>query len=1080
MRSPIRILFLSVLAVWWVHSDAQTTQSLISGRIMDSITGLPVGGAEVRYVNETVQIEGSGRADQSGRYELPLLSPGEYRLRVNAVSYQPQELQSLRLPVAARLDVSFRLRPLSDVWEAGQYRSVLTPNSDTVLTFYGPDVDTSRVETVVAAPRTPRELQPTVSYVIAPRDIEKIPLTGRDVYTMLLALPGATTYVATGRGLGLSVNGQRPTSSNFLLDGFNNNNDLVSGPQSPIAPEAVQEYRISTSNFSAEYGRTSGFLANVVSRAGTRDWRMLGYYYFKNEVLNANGFQQNRRGAPRAPVKEAQPGFVATGPIIRERLFSSLAFEYLRFRSRNEPTAYLLPTADFIAAADPATNAGRLLREFPAVVTPAGPGDFDNVQVSSPVSINRFFALPRLDYVSANGAHRLMARAALSALRQPDLLFTPYTQFNSAFRQAGNNIGLNWTALLTPSITSEAHLAHSADDLRLDRPRPDIPALFSSDQVLLPGSPSFYAYRNAGRNWDFGESLMFSHGPHLLKFGGGVLKRHMQAQFSAGRDGLLVFDDLQSFLHDTPRILLQSFDRLGAPDLVKPSFERFYRYSQTYLFVQDSYRATDRLSLSLGVRFERFGAPVNTGLVKDALIAFGPGTSLPERIAAASFVAAAGDQFLYDAPKPIWAGRFGVSYDLTGRGRTLLRGGYGLFYDRLFDNLWQGASANRLRFGTSTFRGPVNFLLPPAELARVAPPEFDELLQPVAFQPGLRSPLVLSYFTGIQQQLADGLLLELNMLGSSGRGLLTTDRINRAFSTASVPLQNNLGRFNASLPEIAYRANQGSSSYHALTAAVRYRLPRLQGQLAYTWSHNIDNQSDPLAGEFLDFNYFRGQSAENRIIASFTRQFDSGVDRGNSDFDQRHNLVFFTHYDMPPLFAKSVIAPLLRRWTIAGLGAIRSGFPYSVYGTAPFRFGVTELRNNRANLLSPSAAHLQTPVPGGQRLLNATAFSAPANGEVGSAGRNAFAGPGVYSVDLSLARRFGLPRMQEKRVITLRGDFYNLLNHANLNSPAVTSIRSPQFGIASYGRSERNTGFPLLTPLSESARAVQLMLRFEF
>ena len=155
-----------------------------------------------------------------------------------------------------------------------------------------------------------------MSEVIDSGEIENLPLQGRDVYTLLVTQPGVTSDSATGRGLGISVDGQRPSSSNFLLDGLSNNNYLITGPLVTVAPEAIQEYRISTNNFSAEYGRTSGFLANAITRSGAEQFHGVAYFYLKNEALDANAFQQNLIGAPRPIDKELQPGFVVGGPIL--------------------------------------------------------------------------------------------------------------------------------------------------------------------------------------------------------------------------------------------------------------------------------------------------------------------------------------------------------------------------------------------------------------------------------------------------------------------------------------------------------------------------------------------------------------------------------------------------------------------------------------------------------------------------------------------------------------------------------------------------------------------------------------------
>ena len=207
---------------------------------------------------------------------------------MNAPEYQSQELQNIELTVAARVELDFRLRPLSDVWEAGQYKSVFLPGSKTIVTFFGPDVDPSKSGSFDAQKGRREALESTVSEVIDSGEINNLPLQGRDVYTMLVTQPGVTSDSATGRGLGLAVNGQRPSASNFLLDGVENNNYLMTGPLTTVAPEAIQEYRVSTNNFSAEYGRTSGFVANAITRSGGDQFHGVGYFYLKNDVLNAN------------------------------------------------------------------------------------------------------------------------------------------------------------------------------------------------------------------------------------------------------------------------------------------------------------------------------------------------------------------------------------------------------------------------------------------------------------------------------------------------------------------------------------------------------------------------------------------------------------------------------------------------------------------------------------------------------------------------------------------------------------------------------------------------------------------------
>ena len=168
---------------------AQTTQGLISGTAVNSVNGQPVPGAKITYTSETLAATGTLTSDAIGYFFLPLLSPGTYTVHVEAANYQTQELQNLELRVAGRIEIAFKLRPLSDVWESGQYRSVFLPGSKTIVTFFGPDVDTSRSGSFEGQQGQRGTLDTSVSYVIDPAQITDLPLLGRDVYTMVTGQP---------------------------------------------------------------------------------------------------------------------------------------------------------------------------------------------------------------------------------------------------------------------------------------------------------------------------------------------------------------------------------------------------------------------------------------------------------------------------------------------------------------------------------------------------------------------------------------------------------------------------------------------------------------------------------------------------------------------------------------------------------------------------------------------------------------------------------------------------------------------------------------------------------------------------
>jgi hypothetical protein len=1076
---------------------AQTTQGLISGRILNSVTGRPVAGASVSYLSSTLAAAGTSRSDASGYYFLPLLSAGTYTVRAAADGSQPQELQRLELPVAGAVQLDFRLRPLTDVWESGQYRSVFLPGTKTIVTFYGPDVDSSRSGTFEAQKGERGTLDTSASFVVDPKQIDDLPLQGRDVYTMLVSLPGVAADSGTGRGLGISVTGVRPSSSNYLLDGVENNNYLVTGPLAQASPEAIQEYRISTNNYSAEYGRTAGFIANAVTRAGSATYHLTAWEYLKNDYFNAADFADNLRGVGRRKQKQSQFGYQAGGPVLpgknklRDRLFLSSSLEELLSRGSQETRTLRMPSSRFISIFNlkPTSEARQLLEKFP-VPALASNGVTAGYTVAPPVVTDRLLALERVDYATPGGRDHFMGRVALARTSQPDFIWSPYPDFISGLHQNTASVASNWQRSWTPRLTSELKLGYGDDNLWWDRAHPEIPTLAAGDGTQLPGSPAFYAYRNHNRSLEPVYSMVWTRNKHVFTAGAGLLFRSTTGYLTAGRDGLYLFDGAIGFESDAPQLFRVAVDRLSAKPVI-PNYDRSYRQNQAFFFAQDSYRVTPTLTLNFGLRYERFGSPSNTGAVKDAILTLGTGKDFNGRLASATLAApSAGSQQLYGADNLDFAPRFGFSWEpLVGRqgaGRqrggahTVVRGGFGIFYDRPFDNLWQNVRNNRVLLPTYFLPGvTTNYLQPVATAVQQYQPGQTDFPGLTLMDPKLRNGYVESSFLGVQHSVGN-LVLEVNGTSSLGRRLVTTDVVNRPFTTTT----SAFGYANESLPLVSWRSGQGISDYYATSALARYRGRNLQLQAAYTLSHSIDNQSDPLTGDFFDLNFTTiNNGSGGAPQATFAKQFDPRADRGNSGFDQRHNL-FLLGVWQPAFASRPIQRALLDGWKVSWLAAFRTGTPYTV--NAPSR-GIPDsggtILNQRANLLNPAAVLPNPPtVAGGVRLLDPAGFASPGPNAPGSTGRNEFRGPGLYNVDLSLSRAFRVPkflRLPESTLITLRADAFNVLNHANLGNPDST-LGDKNFGIATFGRQGTSSGFPALAPLNDAARQFQLMLRVEF
>lgn len=337
----------------------------------------------------------------------------------------------------------------------------------------------------------------------------------------------------------------------------------------------------------------------------------------------------------------------------------------------------------------------------------------------------------------------------------------------------------------------------------------------------------------------------------------------------------------------------------------------------------------------------------------------------------------------------------------------------------------------------------------------------------------LRTPYVQNWYFGLQQTITPNFLLEIGHVGSIGRKLLSRDVINRSIAGSPPP--------NSQIGEDTFISNAGDSSYMAMEVNLRRRFSRgLQFQTSYTWSHAIDNQSDVFEGVRTDprTNAF--------ALATFTRQLDGQVDRGNADFDQRHNLVFNSIWDLPkPHVTSSWVNRLIGSWTLSMIGAYRSGFPVTVIGDPSLADPATGLLNNRLDFIGapgqPYNLPRPTPIPGGVQWLDPSLFQ-PAVGHLGNVGRGAIKGPGFWNYDAALLRNIAV---SEGKQLQLRAEFYNVLNHANLSAPVTTYLSdpsgtvNPDFGKAYYGLNGASSRFGDL-PLQSPSRRIQLALKFVF
>ena len=1085
-----------------VELRGQSSQALLFGRVVNP-SGEPLKNAVVVQRNLGTNAESAQYCNEQGLYSFAYLPPGSYSLRAYGPGLQPEERVPLQLNVSGLTTIDFTLKP------AGAFVRPMPPStaarppakstSQMLVFLYGADLDVPEpLQVNLPTPVTETGVS-SLSCLIDERKITELPLSGRDVYTMLVLQPGVSSDNATGRGLGFSVNGQRSASSNFLLDGVDNNDLLVTGPAARVSADAIQEYRMTTSNYTAEYGRSAGFLANAVTRSGTNSFHGTLFEFFNQRGLNANSFTNNWQGLQKEPFRQNQFGGSLGGPLRPDRLFFFGNFEQLRSSSETQPTTILVPSATLVQLAPASSQARQLWSQFPPPAGEAIPGALGASKILMPLPLvqrNTFF-LGRADYNFPNEQHRLSARYAFSQQTSDDIDFSVYPSLNAPLVIRGQNVSIDDTRNLLAG-TNELKFGFNRNTVRIWRPHPEIPTLFIAgpDGISLPGSEAAYDYFSRDTIFHLLDNYAWLRGEHSLKLGGEWRPGLHDSLISPARDGAYFFASIADFLLDSPFGLMIAVNRQTGLPAADSDFWRHYFQNEGAVFFQDDWKVTPRVTLNLGIRWEYFGAPSARQDTQDFNFVFGQGGSIEERIGSGELVSGK----LFEPDHNNFAPRFGFALDAWGNGRTVIRGGYGVFFDRIFNNLWMDARSNSIT-------PAVLFNFPGFTRFQYVFPARNAISQPVAVNPqstvavdrALRTPYSQSWFLGLQQEVTPNLVLEINQVGALGRKLSTADVINRAFSTAFT--FNNLGGwFNPGQPDISYRGNQGHSDYVSVQFSLNRRWSRgVQLQASYTYSRSRDVQSDPLTGRASQQQQGARRLSDPTSFflagSGFTRQFDPSSDYGRSDFDQTHNFVFNLVGQVPKV---GRIPRFFSGWQAGAIAGFRSGFPFSVFAENPSNAdpndfftsifhqpGSGVLLNNRADFLGANSGQAflanHKEIPGGLLVLDSTKFRAPRSDEFGTSPRNAFRGPGFWNIDLSVSRTFSVARLGEQTGIQFRADLFNAFNHTNLNSPyGVLDNLSVPFGQALYGRQGFGSALPSASPLDEQPRRIQVALKFYY
>ena len=1038
--------------------SAQTFRGTILGTVTDP-NGALVAGAKVTAKNTSTSLERSTISDDAGNYTIAELPIGPYEVRVEQSGFVPSVVSNVSVEVASERRVDVKLN---------------VAGAETVVTI----ATNVQVETTTN----------TLGGTITTKSAEDLPINGRDFTKFLVTVPGATgdpsgaTDSPGSFGL-FSANGNRGRANNYLLDGTDMNDGYrnlpaineagVFGTPATILPiEAISEAAI-LSNFEAEYGRNSGAIVNIVTKSGTNDFHGSLFEFFRNNKLDARNFF-NPEPDPQTAFRNNQFGGALGGPIKRNRTFFYFAYEGQRERVGLNSTARV-PDPREIAALGGPTNPviARLLARNPWPAPNRPLPLFDNTGapnlfVTTPASNDVDSLIAKIDH-SFNKDNQLTGRYFYGTSDQSFplaiLAGNILPGYNTTTPTKVHLVSISYLKILSPTKVNELRFGYNRfkegffpEDNDFDPRSIGLNTGITNDRDF--GLPQIRIHDDLGianigatlsvprarvdSNYQVIDNFSWKLARHDLKFGYEFRRTTVDQFFDAGYRGRLDFGSLADFLSGT----------LSGGRAASGNSNRFTFQNSHAGYVQDTFRWGPQLTLNLGMRWDFFGV---IGEKNNLLSNFNPAVGLVQ-------VGSPGLPRLYDRDWNNFSPRLGLAWNVHGKGKTVVRAGWGLFYDAFSQDFFAG----QLPFNTfnpgPAFNpvgpSPILFSFSTVPVIQNNVPIFTDFLDSDVFavDPNLRTPYIQNYNLNIQRELFKNGVLEVGYVGSTGKKLFRYRDINQPVNpsvSSARPFDN--GPFAPSGGTFFY-VNQlettAFSNYNALQTSFSVRDRRgFSTQVNYTWSHSIDNASD-------------GQD----YVANATQpdnSFCTRCEKANSNFDSRHRFVLTASYAIPN-FSESY-PRLGKGWQLNTVVTISSGNPFHL--TLFDDYNNTGEFFPRPDLIGDPYAGTRAP----DRFINLAAFAVPCTLDpagdgsaascipgtwhFGSLGRNALRGPGYHNVDFSIFKNTDIT---EKLRLQLRAEIFNIFNHPNFSNPLLpgfsadmTSSIDPATG--------RGTGFLPIT-----------------
>ena len=1050
-----RLLFLAACITSLILTPslrAQTSNGSIVGTIVDKTGGAVVKATVSATSQDFGTIMGSAITDGSGGYRIDALVPGKYTVSVKASGFSEMKFPNVDVRGSYTTTVNAQLEvgtvSATIVVEASAGQELQTQSGDLSKAFSEPEINNLPYSNL-----NPISLVLTQAGVTGPA-----PVAGGNTNNSNFGLrTNGTQFV---------VNGTRPRANNFLIDGQDNNDNSIAGQAfQPDNGAAYGEVTILTNSYSAEFGRGGGSVTNVISKGGSNDFHGSAWELNRNTYYSAIPADQGFAGVTKNPVdNENVFGYAFGGRIIRNKLFFFQTTQWDRERQTANGSVLTVPTANGIATLQslgPNANVDFLVAALaglrgsssnlaPSIDLGNGRGlvEMGFVERSGigEVSNSRTENV-RVDWLAGEkdsfSARYIRSDSALT----PDLFNFPsqLQPFDSQQGGPSQTIGTTWVHTFSPRAVNEFRASFTEIDFSFS-PTAGTAAnpLFSHPQITISGLPAlgFPSNLPQGRGhktWQYQDALSYSIGKHTFKIGGDIAHLAVVDQIPFNSRGTIVYakggtcgavtcSSLANFVDDFAGPSGTANKVFGSP-VTKPFVTSYAPY------VQDVWRLATNFTLNLGLRYEYWGNPENT-LLFPALNVSG-GIGLPG-LTLSTFPNQYATQVAIDRNN--FAPRAGLAYTprfwnrIFGHDKTVIRAGYGIFYDGLFTNILDntaGASPNAIAFTStsSVGRGIANASTVLAAAQAVANP----LGSVTTVASNLANPLTQQWNLDIQRELPGGFIVTAAYVGTRGQHLFESQAFN--------PRVNAGPRMNPNFGPVTVRDNAGDSIYHGGQLTIERKFSHgLLIHGAYTYSKLLDNGSDvfgPVGGNTINRNDF----AQNPLCQK--------CDRGPSIFDVRHRLVVSYIWDLPYVHGSSnvmmgILKAVTRDWTISGTTTAQTGFAGTPFLGVDVN-GDASVFNDRPIIVDPSKGRFDP-----------ARYGAPPAGNpfAGTVGRGSLEMPGFQNWDFAVQRAFKMPIWKlEGQALTLRGEAYNVFNHPNLGIPDLNLAASDALDMPStiYG-----------------------------